>query len=180
VVDGKSESVLNVALNDLRGPQYVINVHKSAKEAKVYVSCGEIIEESMMQKEGEGMMPAEGGSATGGKKDEGTMMKDEGMMDKDSMMAKGETKTFSITGQSYAFSQKEIRVKKGDKVRVTLRSGDWPHDWTVDEFNARTKIVNKGEEASIEFVADRTGNFEYYCSVANHRQMGMVGKLVVE
>ena len=163
VVDGKSESVLDVPLNDLRGPQYVINVHKSAKEAKVYVSCGEIIEESMMQKEGEEMMK-----------------KDEGMMDKDSMMMKGEIKTFDLTGNSFKFSQKEIRVKTGDRVRINLRSGDWPHNWVVDEFNARTKVVNKNEEASVEFVADRRGSFEYYCGVGNHRQMGMVGKLVVE
>jgi uncharacterized cupredoxin-like copper-binding protein len=32
----------------------------------------------------------------------------------------------------------------------------------------------------VQFVADKTGTFEFYCSVGNHRQMGMVGTLVVQ
>jgi uncharacterized cupredoxin-like copper-binding protein len=50
----------------------------------------------------------------------------------------------------------------------------------VDEFDARTVIVQPGQTAEVEFVADKTGTFEYYCSVGTHRQMGMVGKLIVE
>ena len=40
--------------------------------------------------------------------------------------------------------------------------------------------INGGETDSIEFVADKVGTFEYYCSVGQHRSMGMVGKLTVE
>jgi nitrite reductase (NO-forming) len=40
--------------------------------------------------------------------------------------------------------------------------------------------VNGGETTSVEFVADKTGTFEYYCSVGAHRAMGMTGSLVVE
>jgi plastocyanin len=32
----------------------------------------------------------------------------------------------------------------------------------------------------IEFVANKKGKFEYYCSVGEHRAMGMKGNLVVE
>jgi len=50
----------------------------------------------------------------------------------------------------------------------------------MNEFNARTKQIKAGETETIEFIADKVGSFEYYCSVGQHRQMGMVGTLVVE
>jgi hypothetical protein len=43
VVDGKSETVLDVSLADLAAKQPLgINVHKSAAEVKVYVACGDL------------------------------------------------------------------------------------------------------------------------------------------
>jgi len=32
----------------------------------------------------------------------------------------------------------------------------------------------------VEFTADTPGEFEYYCSVGQHRANGQVGKLIVE
>ncbi|MCI0565693.1 plastocyanin/azurin family copper-binding protein [bacterium] len=54
------------------------------------------------------------------------------------------------------------------------------HDWKIDEFNAATKKNHSDETDAIEFVADKTGTFEYYCSVGDHRTRGMKGILVVE
>ncbi len=89
-------------------------------------------------------------------------------------------KSFDITGKNFAFSQSEIRVKKGDNVRINFTSTDGFHDWSIEGFNASTKQVNTGESASVEFVAGKAGTFEYYCSVGNHRQLGMKGNLLVE
>lgn len=89
-------------------------------------------------------------------------------------------KTFAISGVNFAFSQPEIRVKKGDRVRIDFTSTDGFHDWVVDEFSAATEKVNTGASSSVEFVADKVGTYEYYCSVGQHRAMGMVGKLIVE
>jgi hypothetical protein len=44
VVDGKSTTEVNVAVEDLVDKGFAINVHKSAEEADVYVSCGDINE----------------------------------------------------------------------------------------------------------------------------------------
>ncbi len=87
---------------------------------------------------------------------------------------------FTMTGKNFEFSTKEMKVKKGDKVTVNFESSSGFHDWVVDEFKAATKQVNPGTKTSITFVADKTGTFEYYCSVGKHRQSGMVGKLIVE
>lgn len=92
-----------------------------------------------------------------------------------------EAKEFTVEGSNFKFSPAEIRVKKGDTVRILFKNvGGMMHDWVVDEFDARTNQIDVGEEEEIEFVADKAGTFEYYCSVGSHRANGMVGKLIVE
>ena len=44
VVDGKSTTEVSVAIEDLVGQGFAVNVHKSADEAQVYVACGDIEE----------------------------------------------------------------------------------------------------------------------------------------
>jgi plastocyanin len=89
-------------------------------------------------------------------------------------------KTFNVDASKFKFSVTEMRVKKGDKVKVILTNKDGLHDWVLDEFNARTSQIEVGKSVTVEFIADNTGTFEYYCSVGSHRKMGMVGKLIVE
>lgn len=89
-------------------------------------------------------------------------------------------KVFAIEGVNFAFSQKEIRVKKGDTVRINFTSKDGFHNLVIDEFNAATDDVQTGGSTSVEFIADKTGSFEYYCSIGSHRQLGMKGTLIVE
>ncbi len=88
--------------------------------------------------------------------------------------------SFDISGVDFAYDKKEIRVKKGDTVTINFRSDEGFHDWVVDEFNAATERVNEGGTTSVTFVADKVGTFQYYCSVMNHRQQGMIGYLIVE
>lgn len=92
----------------------------------------------------------------------------------------GEVKEFVVEGSNFKYSLSEIRVKKGEMVRIVYKNISGFHDWVVDDFNAKTNQLKDGEEETIEFVADKVGTFEYYCSVGQHRKMGMVGKLVVE
>jgi len=92
----------------------------------------------------------------------------------------GQVKEFTVVGVPFSFNPAEIRVKKGDTVRIIFRNEKGTHDWVIDEFNARTKILQVGQTETIQFVANKAGTFEYYCSVGTHRQMGMKGNLVVE
>lgn len=92
----------------------------------------------------------------------------------------GAVKEFTITGSNFSFDPKEIKVKKGDTVKILFKNADGFHDWRVDEFNAATKKIKGGEQDSVQFVADKAGTFEYYCSVGEHRKMGMKGNLIVE
>jgi plastocyanin len=92
--------------------------------------------------------------------------------------------TFVITGEPFKFvmdgvENPTLNVKQGDRVRIDYTTTEGFHDWKVDEFNAATGQVGAGESSSVEFVADKKGTYEYYCSVGSHRQMGMKGQLVV-
>jgi plastocyanin len=89
-------------------------------------------------------------------------------------------KVVVVEGNKFRFSPAEIRVKKGQTVRIVFKSVDMLHDFVIDELEVATNQIGAGEEEEIEFVADRVGTFEYYCSVGKHRANGMVGKLIVE
>lgn len=95
-------------------------------------------------------------------------------------------KTFTLTGENFKFvlddvSNPDIIVNKGDLVKIEFKSTKGLHDWIVDEFNVSTSQVRETNETTfVEFVADKTGTFEYYCSVGQHRANGMKGKLIVK
>ncbi len=74
-----------------------------------------------------------------------------------------------------------LTANVGDTVRSTLINGDpLLHNLHIDEFGVATSdLVELNQQETIEFVADRPGDFVYYCAVAGHRQIGMFGTLTV-
>ncbi|USN54617.1 MAG: cupredoxin domain-containing protein [Candidatus Peribacteria bacterium] len=87
---------------------------------------------------------------------------------------------FEVSGRNFAYSTDTIEVPLGSTVTINFTSTDGFHDWVVDEFGAATEKVNPGTPTSVTFVADKAGEYEYYCSVGQHRANGMVGKLIVK
>lgn len=104
----------------------------------------------------------------------------ENMMEKEN---KGAVKEFAMDSyydsKGVWFSVKEIRVKKGDRVRVTVTNTKGMHDFVIDEFGVKQE-TSLNEKTVIEFTADKAGSFEYYCSKPGHRAKGQWGKLIVE
>ena len=130
------------------------------------------LQESAQETSGESMEALEqnqGGSPEGAADDTNSMMAEE-----------GSTVTVNVTGSGFRFTPEEIRVKQGQTVKVIFSNEEGEHDFVLDEFNVKTPTIEAGETAEVEFVADKKGTFEYYCSVGQHRQMGMVGNLIVE
>jgi len=97
-------------------------------------------------------------------------------------MEKTDTKEQAITveGGSFYFKPNEIKVKKGEKVKITFTNAGGMHDFVIDEFNVKSEMLQDGATTTVEFTPDKAGTFEFYCSVGNHRQMGMKGNLIVE
>lgn len=91
-----------------------------------------------------------------------------------------ELKEFAVTGQDFSFAPNRITVKKGENVKITFKNTGGFHDLVIDELGIQTDRINDGGEDSVEFIANKTGSFAYYCSVGNHRSLGMEGMLIVE
>lgn len=91
----------------------------------------------------------------------------------------GEVKEITVQNDRLSFVQSEIRVNRGDTIRLTFENTGGRHDWVLDEFDAATDVIRGGQSETIEFTADEAGEFEFYCSVPGHREAGMWGTFVV-
>ena len=74
-----------------------------------------------------------------------------------------------------------LEINAGDTVRLTVVNGDpMLHDLRIDEFDVQTgEMVEAEQTVTLEFVANQAGEFNYYCSVPGHRDVGMEGLLRV-
>jgi Nitrous oxide reductase len=88
----------------------------------------------------------------------------------------GQVKEFTIDATNFAFDLTEIKVNKGDTVKLTLKNSQGNHALKVEGYD---KEVKGGK--TISFVADKTGEFMYICSIFCGGGHGdMVGKLIVQ
>jgi len=86
-----------------------------------------------------------------------------------------------VGGEIDGVMNPELVVNLGDTVRITVINGDPTlHDLKIDEFGVYTgEMVEDEQTVTVEFVADQPGNFDYYCSIPGHREIGMEGLLRV-
>ena len=97
----------------------------------------------------------------------------------DTFDGNGEVKEIEITAKNWEFDPSVITVNKGDKVRLRVKSLDVAHGISIPDFVVNLK-VNSGEEATAEFVAGKTGTFDFRCNVYCGEGHGdMKGTLVV-
>lgn len=91
-----------------------------------------------------------------------------------------EQRVVDVKGLNFSFDKKEIRVKKGESVAVRFTNTEGFHDFVVEGLNVRTSQIPAGQTETIVIPTDKAGTYAYYCSVGQHRKMGMEGKLIVE
>ena len=100
----------------------------------------------------------------------------ESMMDDDS---DEDLVTIEVSGENFSYDPEEITVKAGQKVKIKFTANDMQHDFVIDELDVKSDVVTSGNTTEFEFTPTEAGEFEYYCSVGNHRAQGMVGTLTV-
>lgn len=84
-----------------------------------------------------------------------------------------------VVGRDFAFEPATIEVAAGEPIELALRVENEEHDFTSDDAGAHIG-GEPGETAVGGFTApDEPGEYEFWCSVGNHRQLGMEGTLVV-
>lgn len=93
----------------------------------------------------------------------------------------GTEKVINVSGSEYVFSPKSIEVKAGESVKLVYKNtGNLPHDLRIDELGVKTNVIGGGKEDMVSFTPAKSGTFTFYCSVGNHRQLGMEGEVVVK
>src|SRR5688572_10382604 len=83
-----------------------------------------------------------------------------------------------IEAGSYYYKPNIIRVKKDQKIRLEMTSVDMLHDLVIEDLNLQIPLTPNGKTNNVEFTPTKVGEFEFYCSVSNHRQEGQVGTLI--
>jgi heme/copper-type cytochrome/quinol oxidase subunit 2 len=124
------------------------------------------------------------------KKSDGLSSKLDGLSGQlSSLSTKSETGTRTIYmvaiadlgGNGYdKFFPQTVTVLKGDKVKLVLNNTDeMDHGFAIDTYGIN-QVVKAGQTITIEFVADKAGVFEFYCTIpcgSGHSQM--TGQLIV-
>ena len=102
-----------------------------------------------------------------------------------------------VTAKKYEFDPSPIRVKQGTKVRLNITATDHAHGFKISPFpdgaeksgdpglvfsspQDCTKI-EKGQTATVEFVAQKSGTYSFRCCVVcGFHHHSMKGELIVE
>jgi cytochrome c oxidase subunit 2 len=92
----------------------------------------------------------------------------------------GPDRIIYLEARRFSFSPDTIIVKQGDKVKIMTKSTDITHGFALEGFNMDNRI-EPAKKNIIEFIADKKGEFVFYCSVycgSGHKNMR--GRLVVK
>ena len=87
---------------------------------------------------------------------------------------------FDVVARKFSFAPSRIEVVQDDLVKVTLRSEDIAHSFTIDAYRI-AKRVGAGQTVTFEFRADQPGTFPIYCNLKQDDGCKkMKGELVVK
>lgn len=85
-----------------------------------------------------------------------------------------------MTAKSWEFVPATLTVKQGEKMRLKIKSFDVDHGFAIPDFKVN-ETLSPGKETVIEFVADKKGEYTFFCSVVcGQGHKDMKGKLIVE
>ena len=89
-------------------------------------------------------------------------------------------KEFSVTAKRWEFDPAVITVNQGDTVKLTVESIDVSHGFAISQFGIN-RYLTPGKTQEVEFVADKTGTFSFFCTVpCGSGHSSMRGTLIVE
>lgn len=105
-----------------------------------------------------------------------------GMSGSSSTAIPADAQRVEIVGTEFTFAPEQVRVQSARAVAITFENdGTTAHDWTVHAADGSELAHAHAEpgEPAIIVMSFGKGAYEVWCSVAGHKQAGMVGTLVV-
>lgn len=93
----------------------------------------------------------------------------------------GNVVEINITANKNKWDPTLIAVKAGDTVKIKLINEDpYDHGFAIEAFGINKRMFAK-QNASIEFIASKKGDFLFYCSVpCGEGHFEQIGHLIVE
>ena len=93
----------------------------------------------------------------------------------------GEILLVARTFERGGWSPPEIRVKKGQKVKLRILAEDVSHSFQLMHLGIDTGPIFTGTTKVVEFVPQRVGTFPFYCNTrCSTRHENLMGLLVVQ
>lgn len=85
-----------------------------------------------------------------------------------------------IKARQFAYDPGVIKVNKGDKVTIDVVTEDVTHGFYLDGYGINLLARPAGDPATVTFIADKTGKFNFRCSqTCGVFHPFMIGKLIV-
>ncbi|MFQ5876306.1 MAG: cupredoxin domain-containing protein [Acidobacteriota bacterium] len=94
-------------------------------------------------------------------------------------VAPGQIKRFHVTAQEGDIAPNTLRVKSGQKVRITFVSRDAAYSIRFKDFGIKDRVT-RTSPAVVEFVAGRKGTFPFRCTRKWGFKRSPNGTLIVE
>ena len=111
--------------------------------------------------------------------------------------ANGSVQVIEVTAKKYDFNPSPIRVKQGANIQLKITASDHAHGFRISPYpegaeGARKAglvfssaegcvKIEKGQTATVEFVAQTPGTYPFKCCVhCGWRHRSMTGELIVE
>jgi heme/copper-type cytochrome/quinol oxidase subunit 2 len=70
--------------------------------------------------------------------------------------------TVSMVVTRDGFQPHEISVRKGETVRLAIKSGDGEHCFAVDDLRVEKRVL-PGRITTVDVTPDKAGTFAFYC-----------------
>ena len=85
-----------------------------------------------------------------------------------------------VEARDIMYDKTEITIPAGKDTTITLvNKGVLEHDLVIESLKLSIPLLKPGQEGSIVVNAP-AGEYEYWCTVAGHKESGMLGKLIVK
>jgi heme/copper-type cytochrome/quinol oxidase subunit 2 len=70
--------------------------------------------------------------------------------------------TVSVVVSRDGFQPREISLRKGETVRLVIKSGDGEHCFAVDDLRVEKRVL-PGRATTVDVTPDKAGTFAFYC-----------------
>ena len=111
--------------------------------------------------------------------------------------------TVTVEASEFKFTPARIELKAGQPIKITFRNkGTVEHDFSVAKIQVRSSSASRSSSAghdmsnmttkpdlhvsaevggtgTLEFTPAQSGTYEFFCTVAGHKEAGMMGSLVI-